>query len=306
MPLEIVPLVFVSLAVAFVVIQLGKTRLRGVIPLVAGIGAAVFSYTRYSKFAGFLGQLEGFFDSQITYLQYFWLGSILLWIVVAGWGLAGLLSSAPPSGGAGNLRERVKTVTPPPTDEEVANNNSVLTMDAWGLEDDVIVEKTVDPRLGVALSPAELGQMRKRKLRIRIIRTLTGTGAGALGGGLIAALPLVLLSMGSKGEGAAWGVLFAIIAGVIGASVGAVAGGVTANITTSKGGSASLGALVGAVTGAIVLLALSMKPGTYFDVSLLVGVAALGAMAGAAAGFWGSVVAKHTAAADIHDERRGR
>lgn len=149
MPPEIGLLVCVSLVAAFVVIQLGKTR--GVIPLVAGIGAAVFSYTRYSNLAGLLGRLEGTFDSQITYLQYFWLGSILLWIVVAGLGLTRVLSSASPSGGAG-----------------------------------------------------------------------------------------------------------------------------------------------------------SMKPGNSFDPSILVAVAALGAMVGAAAGFLGSVVAKHAAAADIHDERRGR
>jgi hypothetical protein len=303
MPLEIVPLVFVSLTVAFVVIQLGKTRLRGVVPLVAGIGAAVFSYTRYSLFAGLLDQPAGMFDSQITYLQYFWLGSILLWIAVAGWGLTRVLS-APSSGGAGSLREHEKTVRPTPTDEEVANDDdSVLTMDAWGPEDDVIVEKTVDPRSDVDLWPSELGPM--QNWRLRVIRILIGSVAGAVGGGLIAALPLVLLSMGARGEGAAWGVLFAIAAGVIGASVGAVVGGVTAHTTTGKGEGASLGALLGAATAAIVVVALSMT-GSYFDVSVLVGAAALGAMVGAATGFLGSVVARHTSAADIHDERRGR
>ena len=111
---DIVLLVFVSLTAGFVVIQLGKTRPRGIIPLVAGIGAAVFSYTRYSMFAGLLDQPPGMFDSQVIYLQYFWLGSILLWIVVAGWGLTRVLSSAPLSGGAGSLREHEKAVTPTP------------------------------------------------------------------------------------------------------------------------------------------------------------------------------------------------
>ena len=88
-----------------------------------------------------------------------------------------------------------------------------------------------------------------------------------------------------------------------------MAGGVIANFPnfpTSKGKGASLGARIGAGTGAIGMVALSMRPGTYFDVSLLIGAAALGAMVGAAAGFFGSVVAKHTAAGDMHDERRGR
>jgi hypothetical protein len=247
-------LLSVILMAAFVVIQLGKTRRGGVIPLVAGIGAAGFSYSRYSQFSGDLGQLGGTFDTQVTYLQYFWIGSMLLWMVIAGWGLVRVLSSAHLSGVAGGLRERVRAVTAPPTaDEEVVN--------------------------------MERG----------IIPTLKGAGAGALGGGLIAGVPLLLLAVffGGSGEGAAWGVLFAISAAAIGASVGAVAGGVTANTTTSKGEGAKLGAGVGAATGAIGMVALSMKPGHFFDVSLLVGVAALGAVAGAAAGFSGSVVAKH-------------
>jgi hypothetical protein len=98
------------------------------------------------------------------------------------------------------------------------------------------------------------------KRKFRIMRSLRSAGAGAVGGGLIAALPLVLLS---------------------------------------------LGALLGAAIAAIVVVAMSAT-GSYFDVSVLVGAAALGAMVGAATGFLGSVVAKHTSAPDIHDERRGR
>jgi hypothetical protein len=247
----VVPLSAILVA-AFVVIQLGKTRRGGVIPLVAGIGAAGFSYSLYSQFSGSLGQLGGTFDTHVTYFQYFWIGSMLLWMVIAGWGLVRVLSSAHRSGVAGGLRERVRVVTAPPTaDEEVVN--------------------------------MERG----------IIPTLKGAGAGAFGGGLIAGLPLLLaVLIGGSGEGAAWGVLFAISAAAIGASVGAVAGGVTANTTASKSEGARLGAGVGAATGAIGIAALSI-PGNFLDVSLLVGVAALGAVAGAAAGFSGSVVAKH-------------
>ncbi len=51
---ELLP-VLLSLGAALFVIQLGKSKQGGVIPLVAGVAMAIFSYTRYSSYSGFLG-----------------------------------------------------------------------------------------------------------------------------------------------------------------------------------------------------------------------------------------------------------
>ncbi len=89
---ELLP-VLLSVVAALVVIQFGKTKQGGVIPLVAGIGMALFSYTRYSQYSGLLGQFAAAFDNSITYLQYFWLGSLMLWLAVGAWGIMRLVST---------------------------------------------------------------------------------------------------------------------------------------------------------------------------------------------------------------------
>lgn len=133
----------------------------------------------------------------------------------------------------------------------------------------------------------------KTSVKKGVVPTLKGAGAGLIGGGLAAALPITLLAVAAKGSsGDGGGALVTIVLGMsaaaVGATSGALSGAVVANSTADKGKGALIGAGVGAVAGAATLGLMSKgNVGTM----VLGGVA--GALMGAAGGFAGSMVAKH-------------
>jgi len=157
---ELLP-VLLSLVAALVVIQFGKTKQGGIIPLVAGAGMALFSYNRYSQYSGLLGQFAAAFDNSIAYLQYFWLGSLMLWLAVGAWGIIHLVSSG--RGVSDGLRAGVQAISAPPTaDDEVLTNQAVTAMIGAHLGDEVITNKIRYSRCAFALSSADLATLKQQ------------------------------------------------------------------------------------------------------------------------------------------------
>jgi hypothetical protein len=169
---ELLPFLL-SLGAAWFVIRLGRSKQGGVIPLAAGAAMAIFSYTRYSHYSSFLGQLASAFDNSITYLQYFWFGSLVIWLSVAAWGAVRLFAAGQAGAIGTAVLESIQTVTAPPTaDAEVLTNDAVLKLVASSLGDDVIAEKIKYSRCDFALGSMDLVQLKQGGASDRIISTM--------------------------------------------------------------------------------------------------------------------------------------
>lgn len=125
-----------------------------------------------------------------------------------------------------------------------------------------------------------------------MVPTLKGTGAGAVGGALAAGLPLVLMSLGARGDDRGYLQLFALVGAMGGAVAGGIAGGVTANTTESKLKGAAIGAGVGALVGGMSLATKRVLSGNFKE-AMIVGAigAAVGGVTGAAGGLAGAMTA---------------